>query len=281
MKSGNKKICAMTMARNDDFFLTKWIDYYGSQLGKENLYIFLDGKDQIPPSNAEGTHIKYCVHLPEPVVQADKMRVSRLSTEAAKLLETYDLVIGTDADEFLVVDPQTGKSLVEYLSEIKISPTVSGLGLDVGQKMDEEDAINGNLPFLSQRSYALVSSRYTKSVVISKPVRWGSGFHRVKRHNYRIDKNLYLFHFGCVDLKMVRQRFLDKDRMASGWERHLKKRIKTITIISKIKALDSEIWLPIARKIQTWIRPVYAWNKPTQLHWKLVIKIPERFKSSV
>ena len=30
------------MARNDAFFLEHWIAYYGSLLGEENLYIYLD-----------------------------------------------------------------------------------------------------------------------------------------------------------------------------------------------------------------------------------------------
>ena len=41
-----KKICDITMARNDAFFLEHWIAYYGAILGKENLYIYLDGTDQ-------------------------------------------------------------------------------------------------------------------------------------------------------------------------------------------------------------------------------------------
>ena len=41
-----KRIAALTMVRNDDFYLEKWVEYYGGQLGKENLYIFFDGTDQ-------------------------------------------------------------------------------------------------------------------------------------------------------------------------------------------------------------------------------------------
>ena len=44
-----KKICALTMVRNDDFNLRKWVEYYGRELGRENLYIFFDGTDQIIP----------------------------------------------------------------------------------------------------------------------------------------------------------------------------------------------------------------------------------------
>ena len=35
-----KKICALTMVRNDEFYLRKWVAYYGGQLGRENLYVY-------------------------------------------------------------------------------------------------------------------------------------------------------------------------------------------------------------------------------------------------
>ena len=31
------------MLRNDNFFLKKWVEYYGAQLGRENLRIFFYG----------------------------------------------------------------------------------------------------------------------------------------------------------------------------------------------------------------------------------------------
>ena len=37
-----KKICAITMVRNDEFYLRKWVEYYGAQLGRENLRVFFD-----------------------------------------------------------------------------------------------------------------------------------------------------------------------------------------------------------------------------------------------
>ena len=77
-----KKICAITMVRNDNFFLSRWIAYYGHQLGEENLYIFLDGKDQIAPVNAIKTNIKKIEHLEGQVAIADKKRINFLSGEA-------------------------------------------------------------------------------------------------------------------------------------------------------------------------------------------------------
>lgn len=281
VEKSQKKVAAITMARNDDFFLSRWIKYYGTQLGEEHCYIYLDGEDQPTPKNAGKVHVVHKKRILQQVVSFDKTRLAFLSEVAKSLLERYDLVIGVDADEFLLVDPNYGRSLVEYLSEIDINPSVSGLGIDVGQVLEKESALNLDLPFLSQREHALVSSRYTKPSVISKPVSWGSGFHRIKGHNFKIDPNLFLFHFGSVDYKLIQDRFLDKDRMSTGLEGHIKKRAKTIDIVTKIKAKTDEKWLSIARSFQTFARPIYAWNKPSMFKWKLVIKIPDRFKGIV
>ncbi len=269
------------MARNDEFFLNRWIKYYGKELGEENLYIYLDGEDQPVPKNAGHANIIHEKRIAEHVVKAEKRRLGFLSKVAKKLLESYDIIIGVDADEFLIVDPKVEKNLSEYLSEIDTNPSVSGLGMDVGQDLNRENTLDKDLPFLAQREFALLSSRYTKPSIISQPVNWGSGFHRIKGHNFRIDPNLYLFHFGSVDYKMIQDRFLDKDRMATGRAGHIKKRAKTIDIISHSSAKKEEKWLTIARRLQTFARPIWAWNKPTMLKWKLVVKIPDRFKGIV
>ena len=51
-----KRIAALTMVRNDDFYLRKWVEYYGAQLGMANLYIYFDGRDQVIPDFCAGTH---------------------------------------------------------------------------------------------------------------------------------------------------------------------------------------------------------------------------------
>ena len=150
-----KRIAAITMVRNDEFYLRKWVEYYGAQLGRENLYVFFDGTDQVIPSFCEGTHAEALPRIGSDIVSNDKGRVAVISAKAAELFAAgYDLVIGTDADEFLVADPRTGLSLSEYLSRQKIGVTLSGLGLDFGQKLGEEGDITDTEPFLQQRHYA-------------------------------------------------------------------------------------------------------------------------------
>ena len=177
----------------------------------------------------------------------------------------------------MIVDPRVKKTLPEYLSNKKIHTSVSGLGLDVGQHLFTEAILDKHAPFLEQREYALLSTRYTKPVVINKPVSWGSGFHSIKHHNFHIDKNLYLLHFGAIDMDMLEQK---AKKRGADWLNHLKRRGNgTINAVTHKKA-HGEKWMATARFLQTYFRPIYALRKPAMFGLKLVVRIPQRFKKS-
>lgn len=276
----DKRIAVLTMVRNDNFFLSKWVEYYSGQFGRENLYVWFDGKDQLVPAFCEGVNTETVPHIEGNVRAADKGRIDFLSEKAVFLFGRYDMVIGTDVDEFLVVDPSTGKSLKEFLSEKSCRTalnSISGLGVDVGQHLEKEFPIKESVPFLRQRHYAKLSTRYSKTSVLLSPVPWGSGFHRTRKGNFHIVKDLYLFHFGCVDLGCIEEKMKDKDLTEAGWSRHLRKRAETIYLVSKKKALSWERTVPVVRRLQNTVRPPYCWNKPAMFEAKVVIEIPERF----
>lgn len=272
-----KHIAAITMARNDTFFLSRWIEYYGREIGTENLYIYLDGTDQEIPENAGAAHITKLPHTDMSRSAGDKYRIGKISDLANKLLKKYDIVIGCDCDEFLIVDPALNTSLAKYLSNTEIHTTLSGLGLDVGQHLTHEKPLDSSKPFLAQRAYALLSTRYTKPVVINRPVRWGSGFHSINGHNFHIDPNLYLLHFGAVDMEMLVAKAASR---GPDWVNHLRRRGNgTINDVTNRPA-HGEKWLKIARVMQRIFRPIYAWDKPGMLGIKRIVKIPERFQKS-
>jgi hypothetical protein len=274
-----KKIAVITMARNDEIFLNRWIKYYGGLFGEENLYIYLDGLDQKPPQGAGRANTYIIEKLGIKVVNAESLRLNFLSDRAAELFNNgYDLVIGCDSDEFLIVDTNTRKSLPEYLSYLKIKSCVSALGLDVGQHLKEELPLDKSKPILQQRKYALINSRFTKTNIIARPVRWGRGFHRVRGHNFRIDGNLYLLHFGNADYETLMAKYNSKDIIERNEQAHFKRaRISVVNTVSTQKSVDGDTLFGLARIIQTIFRPVYAWNKPVMLGLRWVIKIPQRF----
>lgn len=275
-----KKVAALTMVRNDNFFLKKWVEYYGRELGKGNLYIFYDGEDQEIAEFCRGTNAFLHPKIGTQVVAAEKARLKFLSEQATLLFaKGYDLVIGVDADEYIVVDPKLGVGLKEYLSSMDIDISLSPLGLDFGQRIGEETVLSHGRPFLAQRHYAQIGTRYTKPSIIAKPCQWGSGFHRIKGHNFHIAKDLYLMHFGYSDSKILQERLGDTDRVAQGWEKHIYKRSRTIRYVTEKKARDFNKWTRFARICQTCFRPLYAWNKPAMFEMKIVVKIPERFNN--
>ncbi len=279
-----KRIAALTMVRNDEFFLRKWVEYYGAQLGKSNLYVFQDGLDQSVPDFCGGVNIKAVEHIEGNVQRADRGRIDFLSARAAELFGGgYEMVIGTDVDEFLVVDPALGQSLPEFLSSRPAHrcPSISGLGVDVGQKLGEEAAIDISRPLLSQRHYARLSTRYSKSTVLLRPVQWGSGFHRTRRGNFHICEGLLLFHFGCVDLERIKSKMQDKGLVDAGWTRHLHKRARTIYQVSERSAGEWEKTVRCARRMQNVVRSPFAWNKPAMFEAVVIVRIPERFGTVV
>ena len=112
--------------------------------------------------------------------KADRYRAKKDIEFAKNLYPRYKAVLAMDIDEFLLIDPNLNQSLFDYLNQEFKYSSLSGLGLDVGQHPISEKQLDLNKKFLSQRSYALLSDRYTKPIVSFKPINWGSGFHRIK-----------------------------------------------------------------------------------------------------
>lgn len=281
MSAPSKNIAAITTIRNDHMFLEKWVRYYGDQLGAKNLYVFLDGHDQEIPKSAQGVNFLYLPHMPLKRVPAMRRRARVMSYLARGLFKYFDAVIVTDVDEFLVVDPALNVSLSEYLSNSKSRSSLSGLGLDVGQHITLESPLDVSRPFLDQREFAHLSSRYTKPSVAFRPVTWGSGMHRIKGKNFHIDPNLFLFHFGMVDYELATGKTADSDRIKTGWSGHLSRREELFKIIAESAPIDGDEYFPQARRYQTRHRPIYALNKPAMMPKNPVVRIPKRFSGIV
>jgi hypothetical protein len=276
--STQKSIAVISMARNDDFFTPKWIDYYQKQFGAENLYLILDGHDQPLPDAHASINVIRVPHRKLSRAQGDRNRARLVSFFARALFHRYDIVIAHDIDEFLVVDPKQNQTLAEYLQRPTAAASISALGLDVGQHIEQEEAIDTTRPFLEQRSFAHVSARYTKAVVATRPLTWGSGFHRVKGRNFRIDPDLFLFHFGMVDYERSGGKVADQSLHEAGWRGHFDRRLQLFELILKKEAIQGDDFFAKARRRQSLFRPIYALNKPGMLRENPIIRIPERFK---
>ena len=276
-----KRIAAISMCRNDLFFSERWISYYGKRLGFKNLYLFIDGIDQKLPLRAEKINCFQISHIKLNRLKADRFRAKRISEFAKELHKKYDVVLATDIDEFLVLDPNTGIELKEYLNKNFVSSSLSALGIDVAQHPTFEKSIDKNKPFLSQRKYAMVSDRYTKPIISLEPLNWGSGFHRIKGKDFTIDPNLFLFHFGLVDIKILENKYKDNELISLRWHNHLKRRHKLYKKINNQIPVEADQLFEKAREYFKKNRRFIGWNKPSSLKIQNLIKIPERFKDLV
>lgn len=276
-------VAAITMARNDNLFLERWIDYYGNALGHDNLFILLDGDDQPKPRNTERVNIEVLPHKILGRAEGDKYRIGCLNALADKLFsEGYQAVIGSDADEFIIVDPQMGRSLREYILNLKSEgcASVSALGIDLAQNLRSEPEIDFSQSLLTSRQYGVLSSRYTKaSILLKRGLKWGSGFHRIKGRQFYIAPSLYLIHTGYCDLKLIERRIADNSRLKGGWQRHLARRSRSIRYASKRKVHDGDKLFSRTRKLQSFFRQPHAINKPLMPTRALVVKLPQRFAS--
>ncbi len=221
-------------------------------------------------------------HNQKNIVDGDRARARFLSRKAAELFDSgYDMVIGTDVDEFIIPDPVYGKGLSAFLETLNPRTSVSALGIDV-IRMPDEPPLDRQAAFLGQRRCGYLSTRYTKCSVVSEKCVWGSGFHRIKGHSFHISKGLYLFHLGYCDSNVMEKIIgLDGGQPDKGWIRHRHRRTALLDKCSKKMPVDFDGRVGGIRIFQSVCRQIYAWNKPSMLGIKVVVRIPERFAGIV
>ena len=279
--SGLPKIAVISMVRNGSFFAVKWIKYYGRQLEPGNLFLIIDGHDQSLPEGHEHINLIRLPRREQSRSGGDRSRARLISNLARSLFNRYDIVIAHDIDEFLLIDPAIERTFPEYFNRPIRTSSLSALGLDVGQHLKEEKPLDLSRPFLEQRRYAHVSARYTKAVVATRPITWGSGFHRVKGRNFHIDPYLYLFHFGMADYHTSLEKLNDESLLKVGWQGHLDRRFELFNLIREADAINGDDFFAKARRRQSLYRPLYALNKPGMLREKPIVIIPERFRGVI
>ena len=101
---------AVTMVRDDAFFLRAWLRHYGGMFGRENCYIINHGRGAEVADLAAGCNV---IGIPgEAHRNFDMKRWRLLNNLVMGLRSYYDHVIVGDVDELVVMDPEGGQTLV-------------------------------------------------------------------------------------------------------------------------------------------------------------------------
>ncbi|MCC1491901.1 glycosyltransferase family 2 protein [Cognatishimia sp. F0-27] len=187
---------ALTMVRDDLFFLALWVAYYGGLLGRENCTVVNHGRSPEVAALAEGCNI---IGLPAaPRSDFDVKRWRLLNHVLQGLRCYYDHVIVGDVDELVVVDPQHGGTLLDLLRRSPQRQVLTPVGLEVIHRRDrEKDPIAGKV--LGPRRHVRVAPHYAKPCILSSGVKIARGGHFSRSAQLNTPQGLYLLHLKFCD----------------------------------------------------------------------------------
>ena len=153
-----------------------WQNYYGNLFGRENLYPVGDLKNDffmslfsIPKKNL----IELGAHY-----QSDyDLHVSTVTRIQRELLDSYDVVIFAEADEFFVPDLNKYADLKDFLMK-NSDDYFTSQGYNVISDIDNELPLNPTKSLLSQRKWWYKNTGESKTLIVRKPVTsYSGGFH--------------------------------------------------------------------------------------------------------
>ena len=131
-------VAAVTMVRDDAFFLRAWLRHYGKMFGRENCYVINHGRGAEVAELAAGCNV---IGIPgDAHKNFDIKRWGLLNNLVCGLRRYYRHVIVGDVDELVVVDPEAGVDLKTWLEQAPENRIFTPLGLEVIHRIDLEDA---------------------------------------------------------------------------------------------------------------------------------------------
>ena len=134
----------------------------------------------------------------DPHKNFDMKRWRLLNNLVMGLRSYYDHVIVGDVDELVVVDPASGKDLLEYLREAPIRRILTPLGMEVIHRIDlEPEAVADRI--LGPRRHVRLAPHYSKPCVVSVGTKIARGGHFTQYGKLFAPDDLYLFHLKFCD----------------------------------------------------------------------------------
>ena len=189
-------VAAVTMVRDDAFFLKAWLRHYGEMFGRENCYIVNHGRGAEVAQLAEGCNI---FGIPgDPHKNFDVKRWQLLNNLVEGLRKYYKHIIVGDVDELVVWDPGEDGSLLEFLRQSPKGKVFTPLGLEVIHRVDLAEAVIDD-HILGPRRHVRPAPHYSKPCIVSAAVKIARGGHFTQFDKLLTPEALFLFHLKFCD----------------------------------------------------------------------------------
>lgn len=187
---------AVTMVRDDAFFLKAWLRHYGEMFGRENCYVINHGRGEIVDDLAAGCNI---IGIPgDAHKNFDMKRWRLLNNVVAGLRSYYNHVVVGDVDELVIVDPDAGKTLLEFLETAPLRRVLTPVGLEVIHRVDiEPEQIKDQI--IGPRRHVRLAPHYSKPGIIALGTKIARGGHFTQASKLFTPDELYLLHLKFCD----------------------------------------------------------------------------------
>ena len=217
-----KKVAVFCPIKDEHTHIWRWLDYYTSALGKENVYVIDFG------SSPEylGKVSEQCNIIPTQNNIHDAYELFQTILDTHKnLQEEYDFVIPVDVDE--IIYHKDG--LQNYIGNLD-KDFVTCNGYEILHLPDRELSFDPSSTLFKQRNHWYKSHQYyAKTLVTSKTLDWTIGLHTVVGVDKEssIDEDLYLIHLHRFDFNTCMKRHLSwaemdwsDDTVKNNWNYH-------------------------------------------------------------
>ncbi len=197
---GLPELLVLTMVRDEGPMLARWVAHYAAQVGAERLLVVDDNSADGATDDLPCPVVRLPATLRKPFEAA---RMGIASGIAAGLLDAFDAVAFTDADELLVADPERHAGLRELLAARPEADILGALGMNVVHHLAEEGPLDPDRPVSEQRRLAKFLPLMCKPAVKRVPAAWAHASHAVTQP-YEVDPDLYMFHLKFADRDHLR-----------------------------------------------------------------------------
>jgi Glycosyl transferase family 2 len=196
-----RKVAIFTLQRDESFHLPRWLAYYGQHFDPSDMYVLDHESQDKGVQRILGGSPVNVRPVSNPLIFDHDWLSATVHAMQRELLESYEYVIYTDADEILV--PRDGglRSFLDGMTE----PAYRCIGYDL-----VEDRVHRN-------------PMYDKTLVSSHPLTWEYGYHAATPR-YAPTEALLLYHMHRADYDQAwakHQNWLqqqwDQRAIANGW----------------------------------------------------------------